>query len=113
MTVYHLSFRVPYSAHRDCTIVIQPQKGAYRAVCLDAATRLTIGCPSIPRQPNGARPVVSATDVIGMIGGYRLASAAVDMETGELADRMRRMSGELRLRRRLGRRSRGPARGVS
>jgi len=107
MTVSYLSFRVPYAANRDCMIVIQPQSSAYRAVCVDAATRWTIGCPSIPREPNGARPAISAADVIGMIGGYRLASAAVDIEADELASRIRRMSGELRLRRRLWRRRSG------
>jgi hypothetical protein len=101
MTVTHLSFRVPYSAHRDCMIVIQPLKAAFRAVCVDAATRLTIGSPSVPRGPDGRRPAISATDVIGMVGGYRLASAAVDIEADELAQRSQRISDELRLRRRV------------
>lgn len=102
MTVSYLSFRVPYSAHRDCMIVIQPQREAYQAVCVDAATRLAIGSPSIPRGPNGSRPSVSADDVIRLIGGmYRLASVAVDIEADELRRRTRRISDQLRLRRRL------------
>jgi hypothetical protein len=90
MTISYLSFRTPYSAYRDCMIVIQPQgPSAYRAVCVDAATRLTIGCPSVPRAPDGRRPAISAADVIGMVGGYRLASAAVDIEMDELARQTR------------------------
>jgi hypothetical protein len=101
MTVSYLSFRVPYSADRDCVITIKPQREAYQAVCVDAATRLTIGSPSLQRGSDGARPQVSAADVIAMIGRYRLASAAVDLETDELADRSRRISSQLRSRRRL------------
>jgi hypothetical protein len=104
MTVSCLSFRTPYSSHRECVIVIQPKNAAYRAVCVDAATRLTIGSPSIPRGPDGGRPSISAADVIGMIGGYRLASVAVDIETDQLAGQTRRISGRLRLRRTLSRR---------
>jgi hypothetical protein len=99
MTVSYLSFRTPYSSNRECVIVIQPNNSAYRAVCVDAATRLTIGSPSIPRGPNGGRPSISAADVIGMIGGYRLAAAAVDIETDQLAGRTRRISNRLRSRR--------------
>jgi hypothetical protein len=101
MTVSYLSFRVPYSANRDCVIIIKPQRDAYHAVCVDAATRLTIGSPSLPRDSNGGRPSTSAADVITMIGSYRLASAAVDFEADELADRSRRISNQLRSRRRL------------
>lgn len=105
MTVFHLSFRVPYSAHRDCMIVIRPQKAAYQAVCVDAATKLTIGSPPIPRASDGGRPAVSADDVLRLIGGmYRLASVAVDIEAEELARRTRRVSDLLRLRGRLWRR---------
>ncbi|WP_027582749.1 hypothetical protein [Bradyrhizobium sp. Ai1a-2] len=100
MTVSHLSFRVPYSANRDCVIIIKPQREAYQAVCVDAATRRTIGSPSLPRDSDGARPQVSAAEVIGRIGRYRLASAAVDLEVDELADRSRRISSRLRTRRR-------------
>jgi hypothetical protein len=105
MTISHLSFRAPYSAGRDCMIVIRPQKEAYRAVCVDAATRLAIGSPSIPRSADGSRPAVSADDVIRLIGGmYRLASVAVDIEADELVRRTRRASDRLHLRRRLWRR---------
>jgi hypothetical protein len=100
MTVSYLSFRVPYSANRDCVIIIRPQREAFQAVCVDAATRLTIGGPSFQRDSDGARPSISAADVIGLIGSYRLASAAVDLEADELADRSRRISGRLRSRRR-------------
>src|ERR1700722_18183212 len=69
--------------------------------CVDAGTRLTIGCPTIPRGPDGSRPEISAVDVVVRIGGYRLASAAVDIEGGELVRRTRRISHKLRSRRRL------------
>jgi hypothetical protein len=101
MTVSYLSFSTPYSDHRDCVIVIQPRNSTYQAVCVDAATRLTIGCPIISPAPDGSRPVVSAADIIGMIGGYRLAATAVDIEADELAQRSRRLSDQLRRRRRL------------
>jgi hypothetical protein len=101
MTVSYLSFRVPYAGNRDCVIIIKPQREAYQAVCVDAATRLTIGSPSFKRDSDGARPSISGADVIGMIGSYRLASAAVDLEADELADRSRRISSQLRSRRRL------------
>jgi hypothetical protein len=101
MTLSYLSFRVPYSGNRDCVIIIKPQREAYRAVCVDAATRLTIGSPSVQRGSDGGRPSISANDVIEMIGSYRLASAAVDLEADELADRSRRISNQLRSRRRL------------
>ncbi|WP_454616671.1 hypothetical protein [Bradyrhizobium cenepequi] len=101
MTVSYLSFRVPYSANRDCVIIIKPRREAYQAVCVDAATRRTIASPSLQRDSNGARPRISAAEVIGMVGSYRLASAAVDLEADELADRSRRISSQLRSRRRL------------
>jgi hypothetical protein len=104
MTISHLSFRVPYSADRDCMIVIRPRREAYQAVCVDAATRLTIGCPSFPRRPDGGRPAIAVGDVIGIIGGYRLASAAVDIEMEDLAQRIRQITDSLRSRRRLRRR---------
>jgi hypothetical protein len=105
MTVSRLSFRMPYSAHRDCIVVIQPRGAAYQAVCVDAATRLTIGSPAIARGPDGGRPVVTADDVLRLFGGmYRLASVAVDIEAEELAQRSQRILGQLRLRRRLWRR---------
>jgi len=105
MTVFTLSFRVPYSAGRNCMIVIRPHGQAYRAVCVDEATRLTIGCPSVAREPDGAQPAVAAAEIIGMIGGYRLAAAAVDIEAEELAQRSRRISTRLRSRRPARRRS--------
>jgi hypothetical protein len=98
MTVYRLSFRESYTSNRDCMIVIQPQRAAYQALCVDAATRLTIGCPPIPRCADGSRPAISATDIMGMIGEYRLASIAVDIEAHELAQRSRRISARLRPR---------------
>jgi hypothetical protein len=104
MTIAYLSFRAPYGDHRECLIVIQPQKQAYRAVCVDAVTRLTIGCPSFQRRPDGRRPAIAVGDVMGSIGGYRLASAAVDIEATALADRTRRIANELLLGRRLSRR---------
>ena len=101
MTIYRLSFRESYTSNRDCMIVIQPQRAAYQALCIDAATRLTIACPPIPRGSDGSLPTISATDIMGMIGEYRLVSTAVDIEALELAQRSRRISNRLRLHGRL------------
>jgi hypothetical protein len=111
MTIYRLSFRESYTSNRDCMIVIQPQRAAYQALCIDAATRLTIACPPIPRGSDGSPPAISATDIMGMIGEYRLASTAVDIEALELAQRSRRISDRLRLHGRLRRRRSGPLQG--
>ena len=100
MTVSYLSFRVPYAAGRNCMVVIRSDRGAYRAVCVDEATRLTIGYPSLARGADGARPAVAAAEIIGMIGGYRLAAAALDIEANELMQRSRRISTALRRSRR-------------
>ena len=108
MTVFHLSFRVPYSAHRDCMIVIRPRGAAYQALCVDAATRSAIGCPSIPRGPGGSRPEISADDVIRLMGGtYRLASVAMDLDVDELARRTRRVSNRLEFHSRRASRAKG------
>jgi hypothetical protein len=108
MTVSRLSFRMPCAAHRDSIVVIQPRGAAYQAVCVDAATRLSIASPAIPRGPDGGRPAVTADDVLRLIGGvYRLALVAVDIEADELARRTRRVSDQLRPRGRLWRRRRG------
>lgn len=97
MTISRLSFCVPYTAGRDCMIVIRPRGAAYQAVCVDAATRLTIGSPVVPRAPGGGQPGVTADDVLRLIGGmYRLASVAVDIEAAELTRRTRRVSDLLR-----------------
>jgi hypothetical protein len=101
MTVYRSSFRESYTSNRDCMIVIQPQRAAYQALCVDAATRLTIACPPIPRSSDGSPPAIKAADIIGMIGEYRFASTAVDIEALELAQRSRRISDRLRLHGRL------------
>ena len=61
-------------------------------LCIDAATRLTIACPPIPRGSDGSAPAVSVADIMGMIGEYRLASTAVDIEALELAQRGRRIT---------------------
>jgi hypothetical protein len=107
MTIYRLSFRQSYTSNRDCMIVIQPQRAAYQALCIDAATRLTIARPPVPRGSDGSPPAISATDIMGIIGKYRLASTAVNIEALELAQRSRRISDRLRLRGRLRRRRSG------
>jgi hypothetical protein len=66
--------------------------GGLPRLCIDAATRLTIACPPIPRGSDGSPPAVSAADIMGMIGEYRLASTAVDIEALELAQRGRRIT---------------------
>jgi hypothetical protein len=81
----------------------------YQAICTDAATGITIGCSSIPDTPDIGPPTISAAEVIRMIGGaYRLASIALEIEADELARRSRRISDQLRSRRRLWRRRSRP-----
>ena len=95
------------SGYRDCEITINSEElgSPYRAICTDAATGIIIGCSSIGSAPNKDPSTISAEDVLRMIGGtYRLASIAIEIEIDELARRSRRISDQLRSRRRLWRR---------
>ncbi|NEV00326.1 hypothetical protein [Bradyrhizobium uaiense] len=66
---------------------------------------MVIGYP--PIAPNRSNVDITTEEVIRMIGGtYRLASIAVEIGTDELARQTRRISDELRIRRRLWRRRR-------
>jgi hypothetical protein len=67
--------------------------------------------PANPRGSDGSRPAISATDIMGMIGKYRLASTAADIQALELAQRSRRISDRLRLNGRLRLRRSGPRQG--
>jgi hypothetical protein len=49
-----VDFRVPYSVHRDCMIVIQPQREAYKAVCFDAAPGWRLAAHPFRAVPTGA-----------------------------------------------------------
>jgi hypothetical protein len=72
-----------------------------RASGVDTARGFSVRCPAIQRLADGGRPPRAAAD---LVDGYRLAAMAVDIETGQLARRTRRISDRLRLRRRLWRR---------
>jgi hypothetical protein len=108
MATAPLRVSAPQSPYRDCEIaVVAPADPASpaRAVCIDVASGLVIGSPSI--SPDGAdhQRDIDAEEVIRRIGGtYRLASIAVEIGTEELARQTRRISDELRVRRRLWRR---------
>jgi hypothetical protein len=103
-----LRVSAPQSPYRDCDVaVLEPEDptAPSRAICTDTASGLIIGSPSI----SPGRDDIDADEVIRMIGGtYRLASIAVEIGTDELARQTRRISDELRLRRRLWRRKRRP-----
>jgi hypothetical protein len=103
-----LRVSAPQSPYRDCDIAItEPSNPAElaRAMCADAATGLIIG--GSPIAPNCRDSNITPEEVIRMIGGtYRLASIAVDIGTEERAGQTRRISDELRIRRRLWRRKR-------
>jgi hypothetical protein len=107
MTISSLKLAGSQSGYRDCEITISSEElgSPYRAICTDAATGIIIGCSSIPSAPNKDPSTISAEDVLRMIGGtYRLASIAIEIEIDELARRSRRISDQLRSRRRLWRR---------
>jgi hypothetical protein len=108
MATAPLRVSAPQSPYRDCDIVaVEPADPASpaRAMCIDAASGLIIGSPPVaPGHKDGARDI-NADEVIRKMGGtYRLASIAVDIGTEELAGLTRRISDELRMRRRLWRR---------
>jgi hypothetical protein len=100
----------PQSPYRDCDIaVLEPGNSVTpaRAICTDAETGVIIGSPSILPGRRDGQQDVNAEEVIQKVGGtYRLASIAVEIGTEELVQRTRRISDELRLRRRLWRRRR-------
>jgi hypothetical protein len=110
MATAPLRVSAPQSPYRDCDIVaVEPTDPASpaRAVCTDTASGLIIGSPSILPDCRDGQQALNAGQVIQRIGGgYRLASVAVDIGTEELARQTRRISDELRLRRRLWRRRR-------
>jgi hypothetical protein len=108
MDTTSLRVSAPQSPYRDCEIArLEPADPASpaRAICTDAASGRIIGSPSILPDRGDGQQDLNADDVIAKIGGtYRLASIAVEIGTEELARLTRRISDELRLRRRLWRR---------
>jgi hypothetical protein len=103
-----LRVSAPQSPYRDCSIALSEsadRTAPARAICTDADTGLIIGSPSIPPGRRDGQLDVDPEEVIRLIGGtYRLAAIAVEIGTDELARQTRRISDELRLRRRLWRR---------
>jgi hypothetical protein len=101
-----LRVSAPQSPYRDCDIALLVSEDPTvpsKVICADAASGLIVGSTSI----SPGRDEINADEVIRMIGGtYRLAAIAVEIGTDELAKQTRRISDELRLRRRLWRRRR-------
>jgi hypothetical protein len=112
MATVQLRVTAPHSPYRDCDIaILEPTNPTEppKAMCTDAETGLIIGSPSIAPGHRHAQQDVTAAEVIRMVGGtYRLASIAVEIGTDELARQTRRISDELRMRRRLWGRKRRP-----
>lgn len=106
MTISRLKLAGYQSGYRDCDISISAELGSpYQAICTDSETGIVIGSSSISSTARGDPQMISAAEIVRMIGGaYRLASIALDIEADELARRSRRLSDQLRLRRRLWRR---------
>lgn len=106
MATAPLRVSAPLSPYRDCDIaIVMPEDPATsaRAMCTDAKTGLIIGSPSISPDCRGGD--ITPEEIIRMVGGtYRLATIAIDIGTEELASQTRRISDDLRLRRRLWRR---------
>ncbi|MET4445939.1 hypothetical protein ABIB75_004221 [Bradyrhizobium sp. GM2.2] len=112
MAVQALRITAPLSPYRDCEVVFMEPKEAStpaRAMCTDVGTGLIIGSPSVGADPREGD--ITPEEVIRLIGGtYRLAAIAIDIGTEELASQTRRISDELRMRRRLWRRRRKASR---
>ncbi len=109
MATTPLRVGAPQSPYRDCEIaLVAPADpvGLPRAMCTDAASGLIIGSPSILPDRRDGQQDLNAAEVIAKIGTYRLATIAVEIGTEELVRLTRRVSDELRLRRRLWRRQR-------
>lgn len=112
MTTASLRVSAPQSPYRDCDIALLEPEGptvSSRAICTDAASGLVIGSPLISRGLTDRQQDINVDEVIRLIGGtYRLASIAVEIGVEELERQTRRISDELRRRRRLWRRKRRP-----
>jgi hypothetical protein len=65
---------------------------SYRISCHDLETGRFIGRAVLPALPDGRPPRVSLGDIVGLIGGYRLASIYVEIESEQLAKRNRALS---------------------
>ncbi|WP_229191872.1 hypothetical protein, partial [Bradyrhizobium brasilense] len=73
-----------------------------RVICTAADTGLIVGSPSIAPGREKSQRSVNPDEVIRLVGGtYRLASIAVEIGARDLTRQNRRISDELRRRRRL------------
>jgi hypothetical protein len=57
-----------------------------------------VGSAVLPARPDGRPPRASLGDIVGLIGGYRLASIYVEIESERLAKRNLAVSDRLRRR---------------
>jgi hypothetical protein len=86
-----------------CEIVVigDPERDhsvSYRISCHDLETGRLIGSGVLPARADGRPLRVSLGDIITLIGGYRLASIYVEIESERLARRNRALLGHLRHR---------------
>lgn len=89
----------------NCEIVLleDPQRepmATYRATCTDMETGRFVGSFVLPAALDGRPPSLSLADIAGLIGGYRLASIFVEIESERLARLNRRAADRRRSRER-------------
>ena len=97
------TFNTPDLGWLTCEIVMlgDPERdlaASYRISCRDLETGRFVGSAVLPARPDGRPPRVSLGDIVGLIGGYRLASIYVEIESERLAKRKLAVSDRLRRR---------------
>ncbi|MEY9418043.1 hypothetical protein ABIF69_004485 [Bradyrhizobium japonicum] len=91
----------------EIAIVADPEPemvSQYRVTCSDRETGVFIGSAVTPPGPGGKPPVITVADVVELIGGFRIASAIVQVEAERLTRGSRRVSDAMRRWHRAGRR---------
>jgi hypothetical protein len=97
------TFDTPSLGWLTCEIVVldDPERHLTKSYCIrcrDLETGRFVGSAVLPARADGRPPPVSLGDIVGLIGGYRLASIYVEIESERLAKRNRAVSDHLRHR---------------
>jgi hypothetical protein len=87
------TFNTPDLGWLTCEIVVlddleRDLAASYRISCRDLETGRFVGSAVLPARPDGRPPRVSLGDIVGLIGGYRLASIYVEIESERLPRRL-------------------------
>jgi hypothetical protein len=83
------TFNTPDLGWLTCEIVVlgDPEgdlAASYCISCRDLETGRFVGSTVLPARPDGRPPRVSLGDIVGLIGGYRLASIYVEIKSERL-----------------------------